>query len=52
MPIAQALERLERGSWHALTVRYARGEVDAGSPSLCRVHADGREEWLGSFAGR
>ena len=49
VPLPEALERLERISWHRLTVRYLHGELEPGSLSLRRVHADGREEWLGSF---
>lgn len=53
VPLAEALERLERISWHALTARYLRGELEPRALWLRRVHGDGREEWLGSIgAGR
>jgi 8-oxo-dGTP diphosphatase len=48
MLLSEALPLLEQISWQPLTVRYLRGEVEAGSLWFRRVHADGREEWLGS----
>lgn len=50
MPLAEAVSHLSRISWQPLTVAYLGGELAAGSLSLRRVHADGREEWLGSFS--
>lgn len=41
------IERLERTSWHALTIRHLRGELEPRSAWQRRVHADGREELLG-----
>lgn len=40
----EAIARLETVSWHALTVRYLRGEIDPGSVVLQRWHRDGRVE--------
>ena len=51
IPVSEAVNHLEPISWHSLTVRYLRGELAPGSLSLRRVHADGREEWLGSTGG-
>jgi 8-oxo-dGTP diphosphatase len=42
--VDDALERLEQISWHALTARYIRRELEPRSVWLRRVHADGREE--------
>jgi 8-oxo-dGTP diphosphatase len=50
VPLEKAKERLRRISWQPLTARYLAGEVARGSFWLRRVQADGREEWVGSFA--
>ena len=47
VPLADALERLERISWHALTARYLRGELEPRSLWLRRVDEQGREELAG-----
>jgi 8-oxo-dGTP diphosphatase len=47
--LEEATARLDRISWQALTARYLCRELERGSFWLRRVHADGREEWLGSF---
>jgi 8-oxo-dGTP diphosphatase len=49
MPVSEAVGHLEQISWQPLTVRYLRGELEPGSLWLRRVHADGHEEWLGSY---
>jgi 8-oxo-dGTP diphosphatase len=46
VPLDEAVERLEDVSWHALTTRYLRGQLEPGSICFRRVHPDGREEWL------
>jgi 8-oxo-dGTP diphosphatase len=43
----EVLVRLERTSWHALTVRYLQGDLDPKSAWQRRVHADGSEELIG-----
>jgi 8-oxo-dGTP diphosphatase len=45
-----ALARLGAVWWHALTVRYLRGEVEPGSLHLERWHPDGRVEIIGSVS--
>jgi 8-oxo-dGTP diphosphatase len=47
VPMAEALERLERISWHRLTARYLRGELEPRSLWLRRVDETGREELTG-----
>jgi len=47
VPLAEAIERLERISWHGLTARYLRGELEPRSLWLRRVDEQGREELTG-----
>ena len=49
VPVPEALDRLERISWHRLTARYLRGELEPRSLWLRRVRADGSEELSGPF---
>jgi 8-oxo-dGTP diphosphatase len=44
MPVAEAIDHLERLEWQSVTVAYLRGEVETGSLHLQRWHADGRYE--------
>lgn len=46
---AQALDRLALTSWHELTVRYLRGELEPRSVWARQVEEDGREELTGPF---
>ncbi|HSI98451.1 MAG TPA: hypothetical protein VK926_08810 [Gaiellaceae bacterium] len=48
----EAIARLETVWWHAVTVRYLRGEIEPGSVVLQRWHADGRVENLGRIGSR
>jgi 8-oxo-dGTP diphosphatase len=47
VPPQEALERLEGVSWHRLTTRYLRGELEPRSLWLRRVDEQGREELTG-----
>ena len=47
LPIDEAIAHLEQIAWQPLTVRYLRGEIDAGSAWLRRMNPDGREELAG-----
>jgi len=47
VPLQEALERLEAISWHRLTARYLRGELESRSLWLRRVDEQGREELTG-----
>ena len=49
VPLPEALGRLERISWHRLTARYLRGELEPRSLWLRRVQEDGSEELSGPF---
>lgn len=47
--LEEALERLAQTSWHALTRRYLRDDLEPRSVWLRRVHADGGEDFSGPF---
>ena len=47
VPLAAAIDRLERISWHRLTARYLRGEVEPRSLWLRRVDERGDEGLTG-----
>jgi 8-oxo-dGTP diphosphatase len=49
VPVAEALVRLEEISWHRVTTRYLRGELEPRSLWLRRVHGDGSEELSGPY---
>jgi 8-oxo-dGTP diphosphatase len=49
VPLDDALDRLQGGAWHPLTLRYLRGELPRGSLWLRRVHEDGRQEVAGPY---
>jgi len=47
VPLESALERLEQISWHALTARYIRRDIEPRSVWLRRVDGSGRDEVAG-----
>ena len=49
VPLDEVVERLAGIAWHALTVRYLRGELPRASLWLRRVHEDGREDVSGPY---
>jgi 8-oxo-dGTP diphosphatase len=49
LPLAEAISHLDRISWHALTAKYLRGELEPGTISLQRWHSDGTVEFVGSI---
>jgi 8-oxo-dGTP diphosphatase len=49
VPFPEALDRLERISWHRLTARYLRGELEPRSLWLRRVQEDGSEQLSGPY---
>jgi ADP-ribose pyrophosphatase YjhB (NUDIX family) len=46
VPFVEACTRLELLSWHPLTARYLRGDLERRPLWFRRVHPDGREEWF------
>jgi 8-oxo-dGTP diphosphatase len=51
LPFDDAVGHLDRISWHALTARYLRGEIEPGTLWLQRWHSDGAVELVASVGG-
>jgi 8-oxo-dGTP diphosphatase len=51
LPLDEAMRHLDRISWHALTVKYLRGELEPGTISLQRWNVDGSVEVVASIGG-
>jgi len=51
VPVPDAVAQLEKLEWQRVTVRYLRGEIEAGSLHLQRWHDDGRIEDVAPAAG-
>jgi 8-oxo-dGTP diphosphatase len=51
LPLEEAMSHLDRISWHALTVKYLRGELEPGTISLQRWRPDGTVEFVASLGG-
>jgi 8-oxo-dGTP diphosphatase len=49
LPLREAISHLDRISWHALTAKYLRGELEAGTLWLQRWHPDGTVEHIASI---
>ncbi len=48
VPLEEAISHLDRISWHALTVKYLRGELEPGTLWLQRWQTAGTVELIGS----
>jgi 8-oxo-dGTP diphosphatase len=51
LPLEEAIGHLDRISWHSLTVKYLRGELEPGTISLQRWAPDGTVELVASVGG-
>lgn len=49
LPLEEAISHLDRISWHALTAKYLREELEPGTLRLQRWHSDGTVELIASI---